>query len=102
MARAPWRIIAKNSSSGPRRQPPRFFFNSVKLLPALARSATKFRTLFIPELCGGGLHMTGSGRVYRSTAEFPVKTGFIKLVHNIFSFIFCFNNELLKSKCREI
>jgi hypothetical protein len=31
-----------------------------------------------------------------------VKTGLIKLVHNIFSFIFCFNHELLKSKCREI
>ena len=54
MARAPWRISAKNSSSGPRRQLPRFFFISVQLLPALAKSATKSRTLFIPELCGGG------------------------------------------------
>jgi hypothetical protein len=52
--RTPWRIIAKNSSSGPHRQLPRFFFISVKLLPALAKSATKSRTLFIPELCGGG------------------------------------------------
>jgi hypothetical protein len=49
--RAPWRIIAKNSSSGPRRQLPRFFLISVKLLPALA---TKSSTLVIPELCGGG------------------------------------------------
>ncbi len=75
--RAPWRIIAKNSSSGPPMQLPRFFIISVKLLPTLARSATKSRTLFIPELCGGGggQHMTGSSRVYRSTAEFPVKTG---------------------------
>ncbi len=31
-----------------------FFLISVKLLPALARSATKSRILFIPELCGGG------------------------------------------------
>ena len=102
MACAPWRIIAKNSSSGPRRQLPRIFFSSVKLLPALARSATQSRTLFIPELCGGGRRMTGSGRFYRSTAEFPVKTGFIQLAHNTFSFILYFDNELLKSKGREL
>jgi hypothetical protein len=71
-------------------------------LPALARSATKSLTLFIPELCGGGQRITFSGWIFRSPAEFPVKTGLIKLVYNIFSFIFCFNNELLKSKCREI
>ncbi len=46
--------------------------------------------------------MTGSGRAYRSTAEFPVKTGFIKLTHNTFSFILYFDNELLKSKGREL
>ena len=102
MARAPWRIIAKSSSSGPRRQLPRFFFSSVKLLPALARPATKSRTLFIRELCGGGQRITFSGWVYRSPAEFPVKTGLIKLVNNIISFIFCFNNKLLKSKGREL
>ncbi len=55
-----------------------------------------------PKLCGGGgQHITLSDWVQRSTAEFPVKTGLIKLVHNIFSFIFYFNNELKKSKCRE-
>ncbi len=54
------------------------------------------------KLCEGGQRIAFTGWVYRSTAEFPVKTGLIKLVHNIFSFIFCFNNELLKSKCREI
>ncbi len=31
-----------------------FIFISVKLLLALARSAKQSRTLFIPELCGGG------------------------------------------------
>ncbi len=54
--RAPWRTIAKNSSSGPPRQLPLFFFNSVKLLLALARSAMQSRTLFIPELCGGAIY----------------------------------------------
>jgi hypothetical protein len=46
--------------------------------------------------------MTGSGRFYWSTAEFPVKTGFIQLAHNTFSFILSFDNKLLKSKCREL
>jgi hypothetical protein len=46
--------------------------------------------------------MTGSGGAYQSTAEFPVKTGLMQLAHNIFSFILYFDNELLKSKCREI
>jgi hypothetical protein len=46
--------------------------------------------------------MTGSGRFYQSTAEFPVKTGLIQLTHNTFSFILYFDNELLKSKGREL
>ncbi len=100
--RAPWRIIAKNSSSGPRRQLPLFFFISIKLLPALARSATKSRTLVILSCVGGGQRITFFGSVYRSAAEFPVKTGLMKLSHNTFSLIFYFDNELLKSKCREL
>ncbi len=56
-----------------------------------------------PKLCGGGgQHMTGSSRVYRSTAEFPVKTSLIKLVHDTYSFIFYFIKKLQKSKCREL
>jgi hypothetical protein len=54
-----------------------------------------------PKLCGGGQRITFFGSVYRSAAEFPVKTGLIKLSHNTFSFIFYFDNELLKSKSRE-
>ncbi len=100
--RAPWRITAKNSSSGPV-DSFHVFFYFCKALPALVRSATKSCTLVIPELCGGGgQHMSGSGQVYRSTAEFPVKTGLIKLAHNTFSFIFYFDNKVLKSKCREL
>jgi hypothetical protein len=53
-------------------------------------------TLVIPELCGGG---TAHDFFWLGLpAEFAVKTGLIKLVHNIFSYIFCFDNKLLKSK----
>jgi hypothetical protein len=79
-----------------------FFFISVKLLPALARSATKSRTLVIPELCGGGQRMTFSGWVYWSTAEFPVKTGLIKIALHTCSFISSLGNKLQKLKCREL
>jgi hypothetical protein len=54
--RTPWRIIVKNSSSGPRRQLPLFFFISAKLLPALARSAMKSRTLVILRCVGGAAY----------------------------------------------
>jgi hypothetical protein len=78
------------------------FFISVKLLPALARSATKSCTLVIPELCQGGQRITFSGWVYRSTAEFPVKTGLIKLALHTSSFISSLDNELQKLKWREL
>jgi hypothetical protein len=78
------------------------FFISVKLLPALARSATKSCTLVIPELCWGGQRMTFSGWVYRSTAEFLVKTGLIKLALHTCSFISSLDNKLQKLKWREL
>jgi hypothetical protein len=78
------------------------FFISVKLLPALARSAMKSCTLVIPELCWGGQRMTFSGWVYRSTAEFLVKTGLIKLALHTCSFISSLDNKLQKLKWREL
>jgi hypothetical protein len=81
-------------------------FFSIKPLPALAKSVKKSRTLFIRgqwgEEGGGGQRMIGSGPAYQSTAEFPVKTGFLKLAPHTCSFIFYLDNELQKLNCCEL
>jgi hypothetical protein len=46
--------------------------------------------------------MTFSGWVYRSTAEFPVKTGSKKLALHTCSLISSFDNELQKLKWLEL
>jgi hypothetical protein len=103
-------------------QSPFWFFLIRKILPAQVRRIGGFLFYFCKaftsfgdisdkvshslhtwaEVGGGRHHMTGSGPVYRSTEEFPVKTGLLKLAHHTCSFIFYLDNKLQKSNCREL
>jgi hypothetical protein len=61
--RAPWRIIAKNSSSGPRRQLPRFFIYFCKAFAGSGEIGDEVSHPCYPKLCGGGQRITFSGWV---------------------------------------
>jgi hypothetical protein len=96
--RAPWRIKLWSPQAAST-----VFFYFCKAFAGSGEIGDEVSHPCYPKLCGrGGQRITFFGSVYRSAAEFPVKTGLMKLSHNLFSFIFYFDNELLKSKCREL
>ncbi len=92
----------KNSSSGPRRQLPLYFY----FCKAFAGSGEIGNEVSHPHYTwsreGGGQRITLFGSVYRSTADFPMKTYLIKLALHTCSFIFYFYNELQKLNCHEL